>query len=76
MYLNSRVETPELRETILGQFEWDVAPLPAAPLPAGKRQATVLHSDGYCLSTASTNKELAWAFTEFALGPAGSQFLR
>jgi multiple sugar transport system substrate-binding protein len=35
----------------------------------------VLHSDGYCLSTASTNKELAWAFTEFALGPAGQSQL-
>ncbi len=66
MYLNSRAETPELRETILGQFVWDVA-----PMPVGKVSATVLHSDGYCMSTASTNKELAWAFSEFALGPAG-----
>lgn len=66
MYLNSRVETPELRETIEDAFEWDVA-----PMPADKNNATILHSDGYCISKDSKNKDLAWAFTEFANGPAG-----
>ena len=31
----------------------------------------MLHSDGYCLSASSENKALAWAFTEFAIGPEG-----
>jgi multiple sugar transport system substrate-binding protein len=66
MYLNSRVETPELRETIQEKFEWDVA-----PLPSDKTTATVLHSDGYCISKDSKNKDLGWAFTEFANGFAG-----
>lgn len=70
MYLNSRVETPELRETIEDAFEWDVA-----PMPAGKTPATILHSDGYCISKDSKNKDLAWAFTEFANGPTGQSQL-
>src|SRR5581483_7362982 len=70
MYLNSRVETPELRETIQDSFEWDVA-----PMPSDKTTATILHSDGYCISKDSTNKDLAWAFTEFANGPAGQSEL-
>jgi multiple sugar transport system substrate-binding protein len=70
MYLNSRVETPELRETIEDSFEWDVA-----PMPTDKTTATILHSDGYCLSKDSKNKDLAWAFMEFANGPAGQSEL-
>jgi multiple sugar transport system substrate-binding protein len=68
MYLNSRVQTPELRATIGNRFQWDVA-----PMPVGKNTATVLHSDGYCISSDSTNKDLAWAFTEFATGPDGQK---
>lgn len=68
MYLNSRVETPELRATIGDRFQWDVA-----PMPVDKNTATVLHSDGYCMSSGSTNMDLAWAFTEFATGPDGQK---
>ena len=70
MYLNSRVETPGLRETIQDNFEWDVA-----PMPTDKTTATVLHSDGYCISSSGKNKDLAWAFTEFANGPVGEKQL-
>ncbi len=70
MYLNSRVETPELRETIEEAFEWDVA-----PMPSDKTTATILHSDGYCISKDGKNHDLAWAFTEFANGPVGQSQL-
>ncbi len=66
MFLDSRVQTPELRATIGDRFQWDVA-----PLPVGVNTATVLHSDGFCLSAGSPNKDLAWAFAEYAAGPEG-----
>jgi multiple sugar transport system substrate-binding protein len=64
MYVDSRVFTPTMRETV--NFNWDVA-----PLPRGKQPANVLHSDGYCMSSASEVKEAAWAFVEFAMGEEG-----
>jgi multiple sugar transport system substrate-binding protein len=64
MYVDSRVFTPTMRETVT--FDWDVA-----PLPRGKQAANVLHSDGYCMASASTVKEAAWRFIEFALGEEG-----
>jgi multiple sugar transport system substrate-binding protein len=64
MYVDSRVFTPTMRETVT--FNWDVA-----PLPRGKQAANVLHSDGYCLAAASQVKDEAWRFIEFALGPEG-----
>lgn len=67
MFFQSRVVTPELRQTIKG-FEWDVA-----PLPRDKNAATVLHSDGYCLTRDSKNKDAAWAFMEFANAPDGQR---
>lgn len=69
MFFQSRVITPELRQTIK-DFEWDVA-----PMPGDKRVATILHSDGYCITSASKNKEAAWAFTEFANGPEGQKII-
>ncbi len=59
MYFNSRRLTPTFRE--ITAFDWDVA-----PLPVGKTKATILHSDAYCLTSASAHKTEAWKFIEFA----------
>jgi multiple sugar transport system substrate-binding protein len=67
MFFQSRVVTPELRNTIKN-FDWDVA-----PLPGDKTAASILHSDGYCISSGSQNKDAAWAFTEFANGATGQK---
>ncbi|MCL4859169.1 MAG: sugar ABC transporter substrate-binding protein [Caldilineaceae bacterium] len=64
MYVDSRVFTPTMRETVT--FRWDVA-----PLPRGKQVANVLHSDAYCVASASNVKQAAWSFVEFALGEEG-----
>ncbi|MBI3733285.1 MAG: sugar ABC transporter substrate-binding protein [Chloroflexi bacterium] len=67
MFFQSRVVTPDLRQTIK-DFDWDVA-----PLPGDKTTVSILHSDGYCLTSASKNKDAAWAFTEFANGSEGQK---
>lgn len=59
MYFNSRRAVPTFRES--ANFDWDVA-----ALPQGKSPATILHSDGYCMPSASKNKDAAWIFIEFA----------
>ncbi len=59
MLFDSRRGTPTYRE--IEDFVWDVA-----PLPRNKEVAGVLHSDAYCLSSATANKEAAWTFIEFA----------
>jgi multiple sugar transport system substrate-binding protein len=64
MVLASRASTPSFRE--IEGFEWDVA-----PLPMKKEKSTILHSDAYCIASASKNKDLAWAFVEYAQGPDG-----
>jgi multiple sugar transport system substrate-binding protein len=64
MFFNSRRGVPTYRES--AAFDWDVA-----PLPQDKEQATILHSDGYCLPAASRNKQDAWTFIEFANSPKG-----
>lgn len=64
MYLNSRRGTPTYREA--AAFDWDIA-----PLPRGKDQAGVLHSDAYCLSARAADKDAAWRFIEFANSPEG-----
>ena len=64
MWLLSRRVVPALRTT--SGFTWDVAPLPQRKVKAG-----ILHSDAYCISKASKNKELAWKFVEYANGPTG-----
>lgn len=68
MYLNSRRGTPTYRE--IEQFTWDVA-----PLPRGKLEAGVLHSDAYCLSATAANKPAAWTFIEFANSVAGQTII-
>ncbi len=64
MYVDSRRIVPTMRE--VAEFEWDVA-----PLPRGKQVASILHSDGYCLSKAVSNKDAAWTFIEFAMSKEG-----
>ena len=64
MILNSRRGVPTYRT--IDSFEWDIA-----PLPAGRRPAGILHSDGYCMAAASENKDAAWQFIEYANSPAG-----
>ena len=48
-------------------FEWDIA-----PLPHGKRQATLLGSHGWGISKSCKNPDLAWEFIKFITGPAGA----
>ena len=66
MLMNSRRVTTTFRS--ITAFEWDVA-----PLPTYGRTANVLHSDAYCMTRASKNKDGAWRFLEFALGPDGQR---
>jgi multiple sugar transport system substrate-binding protein len=66
MVLSSRRATPAFRT--ITAFDWDIA-----PLPRHKQQAGVLHSDAYCMTKQSDNKETAWRFMEFALGPEGQR---
>jgi multiple sugar transport system substrate-binding protein len=65
MVLSSRRSTPTFRT--IQKFDWDVA-----PLPQHSEQAGILHSDAYCLTKASDNKDAAWSFMEYALGPEGA----
>jgi multiple sugar transport system substrate-binding protein len=65
MVFSSRRDTPSFRA--ITDFGWDVAALPRRGEPSG-----ILHSDAYCLTTASESKDTAWRFVEFALGPEGA----
>ena len=65
MLLESRRLVPALREA--AEFDWDVAALPRHTQPA-----SILHSDAYCMTKASTEKDAAWRFVEYALGPEGA----
>lgn len=68
MFLDSRRGTPSYRE--IEAFTWDVA-----PLPRGERVAGILHSDGYCMSATTENKEAAWTFIEFANSDEGQSII-
>lgn len=68
MFLDSRRGTPTYRE--IESFVWDVAPLPRHQEVAG-----VLHSDGYCLSSNTENKDAAWTFIEFANSVEGQTII-
>ena len=59
IYFNSRRLVPTFRE--INAFDWDIA-----PLPVGRSDATILHSDAYCLPSASKHKQAAWTFIEYA----------
>jgi multiple sugar transport system substrate-binding protein len=66
MVFSSRRSTPSFRT--IKTFDWDIAPLPKHRRPAG-----ILHSDAYCMTKASDEKDAAWRFMEFALGPEGQE---
>mgnify|MGYP002622642788 FL=1 len=68
MFFDSRRGTPTYRE--IKGFVWDVA-----PLPRNQEVAGVLHSDAYCLSSNTANKEAAWTFIEFANSFAGQTII-
>lgn len=72
MFMDSRVVVPALR-TITG-FEWD-----AAPLPLGKNPASVLHSDGFCMSAQAAKDpahlDAVWKFIEYAVSETGQTLL-
>jgi multiple sugar transport system substrate-binding protein len=68
MLLSSRRLTPTLRA--VDGLDWDVAPLPVHQEPAG-----ILHSDGYCVTSASDRQDAAWDFVRYALGPDGQRII-
>jgi multiple sugar transport system substrate-binding protein len=65
MLLESRRAVPALREA--ARFDWDVV-----SLPFFREQTSILHSDAYCMTKNAGNKEGAWRFVEYALGPEGA----
>lgn len=67
MLMESRKIVPTLR-TITG-FGWDVAPLPRI----GPEAASVLHSDGYCISEGAKHPDEAWDFIDFAVSEQGQK---
>jgi len=66
MVLSSRRATPTFRT--ITDFDWDVA-----ALPRHRERSGILHSDAYCLTRASKEKDAAWRFMEFALGARGQR---
>lgn len=68
MFLDSRRVVPTFRT--ISDFDWDVA-----ALPTGKQSASVLHSDGFCITKASKGKDAAWKFIEFATSVEGQTIL-
>lgn len=68
MYFNSRRGVPTYRT--IQSFAWDVAPLPRGPHVAG-----ILHSDAFCLSANSSQKDAAWTFIEYATAREGQILL-
>lgn len=68
MLLSSRRLTPTLRS--VDGLDWDIAPLPVVQEPAG-----ILHSDGYCVTSASGRQDAAWDFVRYALGPDGQRII-
>ncbi len=69
MLFQSRRATTTLRE--IDAFQWDVAGLPAGPAGA----TTVLHSDAFCMASSAEDKDAAWRFIEYAVGPEGQKAL-
>jgi multiple sugar transport system substrate-binding protein len=68
MFLNSRRGTPTYRE--IEELDWDVA-----SLPRGEERVGVLHSDAFCMTAKTEDKEAAWAFIEFASAVEGQSIL-
>ncbi|MBX3013744.1 MAG: sugar ABC transporter substrate-binding protein [Caldilineaceae bacterium] len=68
MFIDSRRAVPEFR--LIEAFDWDVAGLPQA-----ETQASILHSDAFCIAAASKAKAAAWTFVEFANAEEGQIIL-
>lgn len=68
MFMDSRRAVPEFRT--ITAFDWDVV-----ALPAGKRRASILHADAFCIAAAGQQKDVAWTFLEFANSAAGQTIL-
>lgn len=51
-------------------FDWDWAPLPT--LPGASKPVTMVATDNLALVSNSPNKETAWTFMQFVLGPEGA----
>jgi multiple sugar transport system substrate-binding protein len=68
MLMSSRRSTTTFRTITV--FDWDVA-----PLPTYGRQAGILHSDAYCITRGSANKDAAWRFVEFAISAEGQRII-
>lgn len=66
MLMSSRRSTTTFRAS--APFEWDVASLPVYGQPVG-----ILHSDAYCMTSGSDQKDAAWRFVEYAMGTDGQQ---
>jgi multiple sugar transport system substrate-binding protein len=71
MFIDSRRVTTALRA--VKDLRWDVAPLPVHPRV--KKAAVMLHSDAYCMAKASKQKDAAFRFVEYALGPEGAAII-
>ena len=67
MFLSSRRDVPLLRT--IKDFEWDVA-----PFPRDREEASVLHSDGFCMAKGD-KADAAWQWIEYALGQKGQEVL-
>jgi multiple sugar transport system substrate-binding protein len=67
MFLSSRRDVPVMRT--ITDFEWDVA-----PFPKDAEEASVLHSDGFCIAKGG-DTDAAWEWIEFALGSRGQAIL-
>jgi multiple sugar transport system substrate-binding protein len=68
MLLSSRRSTTTFRT--IKDFAWDVA-----PLPVYKQQVGILHSDAYCITRGSRNKDAAWRFVEYAMSAEGQRIV-
>jgi len=68
MLLESRRVTTTFRT--ITDFEWDVAALPTYGQTAG-----ILHSDAYCITRGSDDKDSAWRFVEFAMSEEGQKII-
>ena len=66
MLMESRRVVPTFRT--IDSFAWDVAGLPSLGSPV-----SILHSDAYCMTAGGDDKDAAWRFMEFALGPEGQR---
>jgi multiple sugar transport system substrate-binding protein len=69
MFLDSRRAVPGFRKT--EGLAFDVAPVPSR----GGKAVSVLHSDGYCVTKSSGNKDLARAFAAYAVTGDGARVL-